>query len=967
MKTRLLLFLSALLLGSLALSAVSVPFDTVPGDPLKTRIYTLPNGLQVMMSVNKDTPRVQTFIGVRVGGKNDPAETTGLAHYFEHLMFKGTPNFGTSDFEAERPLLDSIESAFETYRMTSDPDARAKIYARIDSLSYAASLIAIPNEYDKLMSAIGAQGSNAFTSMDMTCYTEDIPSNQIENWARVQSDRFRQPILRGFHTELETIYEEKNMSMKSDSEKAIDSLLSVVFPRHPYGTQTVLGTQEHLKNPSITNVKRYHSQWYVPNNMVIAMAGDFNPDEAIEIIDRYFGSMEPNPSLPSPVLAPDNAISATTEKEVLGPENETVYVAWQLPGAWSDESTTIETMGTVMQNGWCGLLDTNVHLPQLTLSSGCFAYQMADGGCFILYGQPKAGQTLEQVRDILLNQADSLRNGLFSEEIVRAAAANNKLALAKSIESNENRAYMMVNSFMNRRPWQKEVASFTALDTLSKASITDLARKYLGQDNYAVVYKRTGTDPSVSEIAKPKLTPIATNRDKTSTFLTEITSSRVEPIEPRFVDFERDLTILEAKAATPVYYVRNTTNDIFSLEFIYETGTGALPLLNDASSLIELASTPTMTAADIQRRFYELACTYSIGAGRERSAISLSGLSENMEAALTLLEDFISNATVDNATFETWISDLEQKRINYKTNEAWNFYALTTYQTYGPDNMLTSRLSPEALRELGPDKILASLRELLGFRHRTVYYGPASEKSLLAILDAHTPDNPAEAPYSAPYTVVATDEPVIYLANYDMAQADYQRLSRLPELYSLELEPERKMYNTYFGGGMNAVVFQEMRESRSLAYSAYANNYHQQRAGRPYLFTAYIATQVDKLPEAMAAFDDIIDNMPESEQAFAVAKQSVENDLRTSRTIKDKIADAYIAHLDRGDAVEAQSYIYAHLPELTLDTVRDYQRAHIRGLGHSIAILGPLDKIDIEALRKKARVVVLSQEEIFGY
>ena len=124
------------------------------------------------MSVNKDKPRIQTYIAVRVGGKNDPAETTGLAHYFEHLMFKGTEQFGTQDYAAEKPLLDRIEQLFETYRHTTDSVERKKIYREIDSISYQASLIAIPNEYDKLMAAIGANGTNAYTSQDVTCYVK---------------------------------------------------------------------------------------------------------------------------------------------------------------------------------------------------------------------------------------------------------------------------------------------------------------------------------------------------------------------------------------------------------------------------------------------------------------------------------------------------------------------------------------------------------------------------------------------------------------------------------------------------------------------------------------------------------------------------------------------------------------------------------------------------------------------------
>ena len=230
------------------------------------------------MSVMKEQPRIQTAIAVRVGGKNDPAETTGLAHYFEHLMFKGTEKFGTSDYAAEKPMLDEIERLFEVYRKTTDEAERAAIYHRIDSISYEASKIAIPNEYDKLMAAIGANGTNAFTSQDMTVYVEDIPSNQIDNWAKIQADRFRNPVIRGFHTELETIYEEKNMSLTQDGRKIWEAMDAALFPNHPYGTQTVLGTQESLKNPSITNVKNYHKTYYVPNNMAVCVSGDFDPD-----------------------------------------------------------------------------------------------------------------------------------------------------------------------------------------------------------------------------------------------------------------------------------------------------------------------------------------------------------------------------------------------------------------------------------------------------------------------------------------------------------------------------------------------------------------------------------------------------------------------------------------------------------------------------------------------------------------
>ncbi|MDD3388171.1 MAG: insulinase family protein, partial [Prevotella sp.] len=192
----------ATLLVSCALSATAKDYhyETVARDPMQSRIYTLDNGLKVYLSVNKEKPRLQTYIAVRTGSRNDPAETTGLAHYLEHVMFKGTTHFGTSNAAVEAPLLDSIQNRYEAYRRLTDPEARRKAYHGIDSLSHLAAQYNIPNEYDKLMAGLGSEGSNAYTSNDVTCYQEDIPSNEIDNWAKIQSDRFKNMVIRGFHT-----------------------------------------------------------------------------------------------------------------------------------------------------------------------------------------------------------------------------------------------------------------------------------------------------------------------------------------------------------------------------------------------------------------------------------------------------------------------------------------------------------------------------------------------------------------------------------------------------------------------------------------------------------------------------------------------------------------------------------------------------------------------------------------------
>ena len=331
-------------------------YESVEGDKSATRIYTLKNGLKAYMSVNKETPRIQTYMAVKVGSKNDPSETTGLAHYFEHLMFKGSENFGTSDYEAEKPLLDQIEALFEVYRNTEGEAERTAIYHQIDSISYLASSYSIPNEYDKLMSLIGANGTNAYTSTDMTVYVEDIPSNQIENWARIEADRFMHPVIRGFHTELETVYEEKNMSLTRDFRKALEAMDGMLFPDHPYGTQTVLGTQEHLKNPSITNIKNYHKEWYVPNNIAICVSGDFDPDKMVETIEKYWGDFQPNKNLKKLEFPQEQPLTEPVKVVMEGQEAPFMYLAWRLPAANSEDMPALTVMENILNNGSRGIL-----------------------------------------------------------------------------------------------------------------------------------------------------------------------------------------------------------------------------------------------------------------------------------------------------------------------------------------------------------------------------------------------------------------------------------------------------------------------------------------------------------------------------------------------------------------------------------------------------------------------------------
>ncbi|HXH17750.1 MAG TPA: insulinase family protein, partial [Chitinophagales bacterium] len=269
------------------------PYESVHNDPLNARIYTLKNGLKVYLTVNSREPRIQTYIAVRAGSKFDPKETTGLAHYLEHMMFKGTQDFGTLDWEKEKIMLDTISALYELHKNTADPEQKKKIYHRIDSISYEASKLAVPNEYDKMMTSLGAKGTNAYTWVEQTVYVNDIPSNELEKWLYLESNRFRTLVLRLFHTELETVYEEFNRAQDNDYRKSWDAVQNGLYPSHPYGTQTTLGEGEHLKNPSMVNIHRYFDRYYVPNNIAICLSGELDPDKTIALIDKYFGGWQP--------------------------------------------------------------------------------------------------------------------------------------------------------------------------------------------------------------------------------------------------------------------------------------------------------------------------------------------------------------------------------------------------------------------------------------------------------------------------------------------------------------------------------------------------------------------------------------------------------------------------------------------------------------------------------------------------
>jgi len=953
----------------LSLASCGHRYETVAGDPLETKIYTLDNGLKVFMSVNKETPRIQTYIAVRVGSKNDPSETTGLAHYFEHLMFKGTQQFGTTDYAAEKPMLDEIESLFEVYRNTTGEAERKAIYHKIDSVSYEASKLAIPNEYDKLMSIIGADGTNAWTSSDETVYTEDIPSNQIDNWARIQADRFRNVVIRGFHTELETIYEEKNMSLTQDNRKVWEALDKALYPNHPYGRQTTLGSQEHLKNPSITNVKKYHDVYYVPNNIAICVSGDFNPDEMVAAIEKYFGDWQPTESVPALQYGKEAPIESPVVMDVYGQEAEMLAMGWRLPGASEpEESAVAEIAGYILSNGQAGLIDMDVNQQQKALYLAAGTNPRPDYGQFIIMGRPKDGQSLEQLKDLALEEMAKLRGGDFDESLIEATINNLKLAKMRELEHNSSRAQCYVDAFINGVDWKDAAREIDRYQAVTKEDIVAFAGKYLTDNSCAIIYKRQGEDRSVQKIAAPKITPIVTNRDNQSEFLKEIQAAEVKPIAPVFVDFSKDMSAFGLTGGVDVLYKRNAQNDIFNLQFIFNYGTENCPALSVASDYLSYLGTPTRSAEEIASQMYSLACSFNAYSGANQSVVSVTGLSENMGAALEIVEDLILNAQPDENILANVKSDVLKSRLNVKKAQRSCYNALTRYVYYGGDFIRRTTLSNEAVAALTSDELLSKLREVFGYGHEVLYYGPMSKTALKDCLAAHHKVGEGAVALPETYTRMASTEGSnVVIAPYDAAQIYYFQYSNRGEKFDASAAPGLSLYNEYFGGGMNTVVFQEMREARGLAYSAWARLYSPSYADASYYYTAFIATQNDKMRQAIEAFDEIINNMPQSEAAFAVAKDALISRMRTQRTVGMQVLSSYRACRRLGIAEPLDRLIFTKVQDMTLDDVVATQQKWVKDRDYTYAILGRKSDLDVKFLSGLGTVKTVSLEDIFGY
>lgn len=948
-------------------SSAGYTYRYVTNDPMQARVYTLANGLTVLLSANHKEPRVAVRIAVRAGSDTDPRDHTGLAHYLEHLLFKGTDQYGSLDWAKEKPYLDKIDALYEQYNSTTDKAQRKGIYHRIDSISGLASHVAIANEYDKMMADIGGQGSNAHTWVEETVYEEDIPAGAMDKFLAIQAERFRNPIFRLFHTELEAVYEEKNRGLDNDGSKMNEAMRAALFPTHNYGQQTTIGTIRDLKNPSLKAIRAYYHRYYVPNNMAVIMAGDFDPDELIKKIDRAFAYMQPKPlQLYNP--APEHDLAAPVLKTIYGPSAENVRIAFRTPAAETRDAVVLDLISSICSNDKAGLLDLNLNKQQKLQGAQAELEQYKDYGVFLFAGAPRQGQTLDQVKDLLMQQIQLLKRGQFDDSLVAAIVANGKLGLLEGLQKNQARAVALMEGFIQHRAekWDRDVAELEEQATIGKPEIMAVANKYMG-NNYALLYKRKGEDKNIVKVEKPPITPVETNAGKQSTFVKNIEAMPVTPVAPQWLDFNTGFVRAKAGMAD-VLYVPNKENDLFHLYYRLDMGSWNNRLLPMAAEYLEYLGTARHPTAEISKAFFNIACNFSVNATTEETTISITGLQENFGRAVTLFEDVMRNCLPDSAALLALKDRLLKARANNKLNKQAILQGLISYARYGPKNPFNSGLTGDELRTLKPEDLTGVLHTLLDYAHEIIYYGPLTVDSFtnaitaLHRLPAAFTPNPPRVVF--PFAVQTSNQ--VLFANYDMVQAEICWI-RNAATYNVAREPVVDVFDNYFGGGMGSVVFQTLRESKALAYATYANYGTPGRKEEPFYILAYIGAQADKMNEAIAGMNALLNDLPVSEKGFELAITSEKKDIETERFTEDEIVFAFLAAKRKGLDYDHRKNEYAALDTMTMKDVKQFHEQEVAGKAYTYCVVASDKKIKTEGLKKVGALKILSLEEIFGY
>lgn len=940
---------------------VPEPIPTpLSGDLMRTTIHRLSNGLTIYLSPNPQRPRITAWIAVRAGSKHDPADSTGMAHYLEHMFFKGSSSLGTLDYAKEKPHLDRILDLYERHFRSKNPVERARLYKEIDAENIQAARYAVPNELTKIYRQLGVRGLNAFTSDEQTVFIGDLPANRLEAWAKVESDRFAHPVFRLFQSELETVYEEKNQRLDNPEDILVEALNKQLYKFHPYGQQTTIGSIAHLKNPSLAKMYEYYRLHYHPNNMAIALSGDFDREKTLTLLKKYFSTWE-SKALPQPKTWPLPKPNGPERIAVKYEAEEKAVIAWPAVARSHPDADALTVMTMLMNNSVSGIMDLTLNQAQKVKTSGAELSLYNDAGDWSVWATPKRAQSLEEAEALLLEAVEKLKSGEFSEEDIRAVITNFEAAEKERLESDGARASLMIGSFIGFEPWPRTVGRLDRMRRITKQDVLRVARLYLGP-NRIIAYRRNAK-PALPSITKPNFTKIDIDAGRLSRFAADILRLPAVPPEPKWLQAGRDYTITRM-AAGELVAAPNPVNDLFSLNFEFERGSRQERDLCAALSLLELSGAKALTAEQYKKKLFGLGTSIGYNCGEQESSVAISGLNDNFWPSLQLLFDRFAEPAIATDTLKKMVDVAIGAHQDNKKNPDAILNALEEYSRRGRESSVLDELSDKELLGLNTDALRKLMTSVFDYKHRIAYVGNRPPGEIAKLLESGK--SYKDPPVRRPLRLQKPGRPKLYFTHRDMVQSQVGIFAA-----DEKLNPEQILdyayYSSYLGGDMSAVIFQEIREARSLAYAAWGGYSYASHKGDDNQVYGGLNCQADKTPEATTLLRDLLRSPPFSEKRFAETTKAIIENYRANPIPFRSVPSTLLAWEDQGlPPGDPRPARFAKALKYRLEDLKNFS-SRFRDRIMTIYILGHKDRVGMESLKALGDWEEKKLEEIFPY
>ncbi len=929
---------------------------------LNVETYHLDNGLKVVLCEDHSTATVYGTVFVHAGSKNDPLDATGMAHYFEHIMFKGTDKIGTTNWEKEKVYLDSIDIMYDKLHETDIPEERESIQKKINELSLASTDYAIPNEVDLILKRMGGTNLNAGTSFDYTVYYNSFPSNQIEKWMDVYVERFRNPVFRLFQSELETVYEEKNMYSDNPMSAFSEMMYKECFGEHPYG-RPIVGLTEHLKNPQTSKMREFYNTYYVANNMTLILVGDFNTEEVKPMIEEKFSvwrsgelPQQPEYKLPS--------FDEEVVKEVRMTPIKVGAIVYKGIDNSNEDNIPFTLMMSCLSNGATGIID-EATLNKEFLGAMMLPMSLEDHGSLIFLYIPKIiGQSHKKAEKIVFNAIERIKTGDFSDVLFEAQKAELLKQRMLQLENVHKLSSLFMDLESRDMTYEDYLAETEMIKNLTKDDIVDVANKYF-TDNRVILRSKMGF-PKAEKVEKPKWKPIEVkNTEAKSDFAKKIESQEVKDIEPQVIEFGKDVVIEKANDAFTMYSTKNPCNNYFNLYINYNYGMIDDPDLEKAVGLLELFGTESKTFEEIELELQKMCASMTLNVNAGYCQLYLSGFEENLEEILTLCQDKLFNAKFDDSKIDLMMENYYASRmLNRNDASTWD-NALYNYVIFGDNSYYKNQTPIKKWLKRDSDEIISEVETVFNYSGDIGFIGNTDTQEVIKMLnDYGLIKNDAVKADKKVKKRINYDENVVYFVhNKKFKQSNINFYVPSENLNDKEKLISR-VFNKYFGTDMYSIVFQEIREFRSLGYSAYSNFSYDYLDRYPGYLFAFVGTQADKTNEAVEAMSGLIKEMPKKMEKFNVSKEALlmsrNSQYITFRNIPVNVAYWVEEGYDHDPRVDNTNYI----KETTYDDIDNFYQTKVHERPMVIMIVGNKKDIDLTDLERYGTVKILKYKDI---